>query len=201
MSQIILASKSKRRIDLLNEIGFDFMSIPSSIDERKINKKIRPSSFCMNASKLKALDISNKNPNSLVVGSDTIIYFQKKIIGKPNNIEQAKKNLLNFSDKTHIVYSGISIIKKNEKLNIQFYDKTYVTFNKIQKEDVEYYIKNHNCLDKAGAYGIQSWSKIFIKRINGCYNNVIGFPISEFYKLCNSNVILKKHIRWKKKTK
>ena len=160
MSKIVLASKSKRSIDLLNEIGFDFISIPSSIDERKINKKVRPSSFCINLSKLKALYISNKNPNSLVIGSDTIIYFQKKIIGKPDNTEQAKKILLNFSNKTHIVYTGISIIKKNEKFNIQLYDKTYVTFNKIQKEDVEYYIKNHNCLDKAGAYGIQSWSKI-----------------------------------------
>ena len=195
MKNIILASKSERRKKLLNEMGVNFITIPSSIDEQNFNEKIRPSSFCMNLAKLKASDVANKNPNSLVIGSDTIIYFNNKIIGKPKNIKQAKQYISNFSNKTHAVYSGVFIIIKNINFKVQFYDKTLVTFHKLLKEDIEYYIKNYNCLDKAGGYGIQSWSKVFIKKINGCYNNVVGFPVSKFHILCRSNKILNETIR------
>ena len=89
------------------------------------------------------------------------------------------------------MYTGVSLSIKSHNINIIFYDKTRVEFYNLNNSDINYYIDNHNPFDKAGSYGIQDWSGIFIKKIDGCFNNVVGFPLSKFYKLANNNNILK----------
>jgi septum formation protein len=139
---------------------------------------------------LKCKNIANKYNNSVVIGADTIVFFKKKIYNKPKNKKDAIKQLNSLSNNTHIVYTGVSIISKIKKIDILFYDKTYVTFNKLQKTDIKHYINLYNPMDKSGSYGIQDWSAVFVKKINGCYNNVIGFPLSKFYKLSIENKLI-----------
>ena len=189
---IILASKSPRRIEIFKSMNIDFKSINADINENKYSYINNPSQHCMKLAKLKASKIFSKNLNSIIIGADTIVYINHQILGKPKNKKNAFNILKELSDKTHYVYTGVAIKCKNYNLN--FYDKTSVTFYPLTDEIINYYINNFNPLDKAGAYGIQDWSKVFIKKINGCYYNVVGFPIAKFYQHINDSEILKKYL-------
>ena len=183
--KIILASKSPRRIELFKNINLDFNSINPKINEKKFSLIKSPSRYCMKLAEIKASTIHLKYADSLVIGADTIVYLNKSILEKPKNKKEAFNTLKKLSDKTHSVYTGVSIYTKNTKLI--FFDKTNVTFYPLSNNTINHYINNYNPFDKAGSYGIQDWSKIFIKKINGCYYNVVGFPIAKFYKIVCQN--------------
>ena len=183
--KIILASKSPRRIELFKNINLNFNSINPKINEKKISFIKNPSKYCIKLAEIKATAIHLKYNNNLVVGADTIVYLNKLILEKPKNKKEAFNTLKKLSDRTHSVYTGVSIQTKNTKLN--FFDKTSVTFYPLSNDTINYYINNYNPFDKAGAYGIQDWSKVFIKKINGCYYNVMGFPIAKFYRIVCKN--------------
>ena len=183
---IILASKSPRRKNLLEETNLKFNVIASSFNEDKIpilNKT--PHKYCMKLAECKCKSISRDYSDSLIIGADTIVYHDKKILNKPKNKDEAKEHLNILSDSTHIVYTGVFAHIKSSNTTLSFYDKTYVTFYKLNNKDINYYIDYFKPYDKAGSYGIQDWSSIFIKKINGCYYNVVGFPLSKFYILFN----------------
>ena len=139
--------------------------------------------------KQKANSISKKYKNNFIIGADTIVYFKKQILEKPNNFIEAKKYLSMLSNNIHTVYTGVYIRHYNKNINIKFYDKTNITFYNLIDKDINYYINNHEPFDKAGAYGIQDWSCLFAKKINGCFYNVVGFPISKFYQILIKNKI------------
>ena len=203
--EIILASKSPRRKELLQKLNLKFKIITSNIIESDINIQTnRPSKYCMYLANAKCRDIATKYKKSLVIGADTIVYYNQKIIEKPINREDAINQLYSLSDKTHLVYTGVSIIINEMNYSYTFFDKTYVTFYKLKKNDIIYYVSNFFPYDKAGSYGIQDWSFTFVKKINGCFNNVVGFPLSKFYKLaCENytlnNVLKENGMKWKKK--
>lgn len=190
---IILASKSPRRIELLKSIGMKFTSCNSNINENKISKHMPPAKYCKNLSYLKASTVLKNNNDKLIIGADTIVCCNNEILGKPKNKKDALNLLRKLNNKTHYVYTGISMISKD--YNHSFHDKTSVTFNMISVKEFKYYIDNFNPFDKAGSYGIQDWSKVFIKKINGCYYNVMGFPISKFYNYVNKYDLLKKDFK------
>ena len=123
----------------------------------------------MYLAKKKCEVVANKFKNSLVIGADTIVYHNNKILGKPRNKSEAVLHLNALSGDTHKVYTGVSIIHKNKNINTLFYEKTFVTFNTLDKNDIEFYVTHHNPYDKAGSYGIQDWSIIFAQKINGCF--------------------------------
>jgi len=179
---IILASKSPRRKEILNDIFKDLKVIKPTYRE-KIKKNQSPEELCINMAKQKALSISKDYPDSYIIGADTIIYINNKILGKPKNKSEAKKYLELLSNKSHEVFTGVSLINKNKKINTEFFDKTIVYFNKIESKEISFYISRYRPYDKAGSYGIQDWSKVFIKKIDGCFYNVVGFPLPKFYKL------------------
>ena len=131
-----------------------------------------PIQYCINALNYQSLF---KFPST----NTTIVVEKNQIFPKPRNEEEALKFLQYLSNKTHQVYTGISFIFNGESLN--FYEKTDVTFRNISLTDIKFYIKNHNPYDKSGGYGIQDYSSIFISKINGCFFNVVGFPLSKFY--------------------
>ena len=180
-SSLILASRSPRRESILKQIGIDFEIIPSNICENaKLN--LGPRKFVQYWSEKKAKVISKKNKDKIVIGADTIVYFNEKILGKPKNKEESYKMLNNLSGKTHKVLTGVSIAYEEKNILRTFSQLTKVTVRDIPKNDILYYIDNYYTLDKAGSYGIQDWFSIWIKKIDGCYYNVMGLPLSKFYK-------------------
>jgi len=179
---IILASKSLQRKIILEKLNLKFSIIEPNINERITNKDHEnPKEYCSNLAFTKANKISLLHPNSYVIGADTIIYFKNRIIGKPKSKKDATEYLKSFNRNIHHVYTAVCIINKSEAINKSLIDKTIVTFNNINNQDIDFYINNHNSLNKAGGYGIQDWSSVFIKKIDGCYYNVVGFPLPKFY--------------------
>lgn len=180
LGRIILASKSPRRIDILKKINLDFKVIPSNIIEDF--DKTNPSTLVQTCAFEKAKKISGENLNNFVIGADTVVLLDKKIMGKPRNINESREMLGMLSGKTHKVFTGVSIQNINKNINELFYSMTEVELYSISDTVIDYYIKNYKPSDKAGSYGIQDWFSSQIKKINGCYYNVMGLPISKVFK-------------------
>lgn len=187
----ILASASPRRRELLTQAGISFDVIPSSIKEQ-ITETI-PHDIVMELASQKAGDVygrlcSDGNHHTeedlTVIGADTIVVYRNEILGKPGGKEEAYDMLSLLADRTHQVYTGVSLIirKKGKELRRTFYEKTDVTLYPVAKEDLRAYVESGDPLDKAGAYGIQGAFAIHIKGINGDYNNVVGLPIGRLYQ-------------------
>ena len=181
----ILASASPRRRELLARTGITFEVIPSDVDE-KITKKY-PADIVMELAHQKASDVCEKHscPDCTIIGSDTIVVYHGEILGKPSDKQEAYDMLSMLADRTHQVYTGVSIIRvdeNNQKNTHTFYEQTDVTFYPITQEDLLTYIESGDPLDKAGAYGIQGDFAIHIKEIHGEYNNVVGLPLGRLYQ-------------------
>ena len=178
--KVILASASPRRKEIFDLIGIKAVVMPADIEETSIYTT--PIKVIREISKDKCKHIYQKvNYDDIVIGADTIVYQNKKILGKPTSEEEAKTYLKMLSDTFHFVYTGITIAYKH---NFYFgYEKSKVEFIKLTDKDIDEYIATREPFDKAGAYGIQGYGSQFIKKINGCYFNVMGFPIALFYKM------------------
>ena len=179
-NKVILASKSPRRAEILRMIGIDFKVIPSNIKE-KIDDRITKNKIAEFLSQKKAETISVKYPNDIIIGADTIVISKGEIFGKPKDEEESKQMLKMLSGNSHEVITGVTLINESKGVIKTFSEVTEVFVRKIPKNQIEYYIKNFNTLDKAGSYGIQEWFSIWIEKINGCYYNVMGLPASKFY--------------------
>ena len=179
-TKFILASQSPRRSKLLTQIGIIFEPLPSNfIEDLSIN--LPPSSLTMNFAENKAKAVSKKYKSSWVIGADTIVTRKGKIFGKPNSFDEGNEMLRTLSGKTHDVFTGVSIQNIKKKINITFNERTKVTLKKLTDEDIFFYLKNHKPYDKSGSYGIQGYFSVFIKKINGCYFNVVGLPLHKLY--------------------
>jgi septum formation protein len=180
----ILASGSPRRRELLARTGIEFEVIPSKMDEI-ITKEV-PSDIVMELAYQKALNVYQKINLSdcTVIGSDTIVVYKDEILGKPADKTEAYDMLSMLADRTHQVYTGVSLLVNiGGKLTVKtFFEKTDVTLYPISKEDLHAYVESGDPLDKAGAYGIQGDFAIHIKGINGDYNNVVGLPVGRLYQ-------------------
>lgn len=180
LGKIILASKSPRRKEILEKINLDFKVVPSNIIEDF--DRTNPSVFVQICANEKAKKVSLANHKNYVIGADTVVVLNKKILGKPQDINESQKMLESLSGKVHKVFTGVSVQNIDKKIKKSFYCMTEVELDKISKEIIEYYIKNYNPCDKAGSYGIQDWFSSQIKKINGCYYNVMGLPLSKVFK-------------------
>ena len=181
----ILASQSPRRRELLGRTGLEFEVIPSSVEE-KITKTV-PTDIVMELSEQKASDVYEKlddKKNCTVIGSDTIVVYRDEILGKPTDKNEAYDMLSMLADRTHQVYTGVALIKNEKGIVTKktFYEKTDVIFYPVSKEDLRRYVESGDCMDKAGAYGIQGDFSIHVKEIHGDYNNVVGLPIGRLYQ-------------------
>ena len=177
---IILASNSPRRKSLLELIDLQFKVIASSVHE-DFNIDLNPIEFAKHYANLKALDIAQKYPDSLVIGADTIVVLDEEIIGKPKDENDSKLMLRKLSGRTHTVITGVSLVWKENNIVDTFNEETKVTFQHLTDKQIQFYIDNYNPLDKAGSYGIQDWFAVCVKKIDGCFYNVMGMPLSNFY--------------------
>ncbi len=183
---IVLATNSQRRIKMFRELKWNFIAVDHQFDESNVNTNTDPSKYCIKIAEGKSKSISKDYFKKNIVGSDTIVFFENKIIGKPSNKIEAKKTLEKLSGNIHNVYTGVSVINIEKKLNINFYCRTEVEFWKLQPKMIDDYLNQKTFSDKAGGYSIQGSSKLFIKSINGCHENALGFPLSLFYKKINT---------------
>lgn len=179
MNKLILASNSPRRKELLSILGYPFEVIPSNISE-DIDKEKSITNQIEELSYNKAFSVFNNNKDAIVIGADTIVYFDNKIYGKPKNIIEAKHMLQELRNNTHKVVTGVTII--SNKQSECFSSITDVTFGDISDDEIDQYIKKENVLDKAGAYAIQGYAKKYIKEIHGDFYTVVGLPIYELGK-------------------
>ena len=180
---IILASKSKRRKDLLKRLVKDFTVIDSKFDESTIIIK-NPKKYCKKLAMLKAQKVASMDslsPNSIIIGADTIVSINNEILEKPSNYNEAFKMLKKLSGEVHFVYTGVSIISSLYDIHVNFIEETKVKFINLRDKDIENYILKSQPYDKSGSYGIQDPDFIFADYIAGNYENVIGLPISRIY--------------------
>lgn len=199
MRKIILATTSPRRHELAKTMGLDFEAVPSAYEE-DMSKKMKPKEMVMSFAHGKASDVAKKFNDEIVIGVDTICVFKGKNLGKPKTDEEAFKMLKSFSGKKQYVYSGVCLIDCKTKKVIKDFEITDVYFKKLEDDEIWSYIKTGEHKDKAGAYGIQDLSSIFIQKIDGCYFNVMGFPIYNIYKnLRKLGVNIFDYERWQSK--
>ena len=170
--KIILASNSERRKDLLNKAGVKFTIVPSTTPEREILKGESVEDYAKNLALTKAQSVFEKTKN-IVIGADTIVVLNDKILKKPKSRLDAKQMLLSLSNSTHKVITGYAVICKDKV--ISNYDETLVTFNDLTTEVINSYIDSGLWKGKAGGYGIQDGYPL-VKEIVGDYDNVVGLP-------------------------
>jgi len=180
--QVILASKSPRRSQLLHELGLNFSIGHKETPEEVYPKNLRPEEVAEYLSKLKAESYNEElsNAKTIVITADTIVCVDNEILGKPANKQEAFDMLMKLSSKSHNVITGVSIFNKNK--HITFSTSTKVYFKTLKEQEINYYIDNFKPFDKAGAYGIQEWiGMTSIEKIDGSYFNVVGLPVQKLY--------------------
>jgi septum formation protein len=174
--KILLASTSPRRIKLLENLDLPFQVIHPKIIEPLITSE--PQSSVIENSLLKAQSVLGDYNDVYIVAADTIVVKDKVILGKPYDKEEARKMLRSLSGSSHIVYTGITVIESATGRTVSDVAKSIVYMKKLYDEEISAYIKSGKPLDKAGAYGIQDYGSMIIERIEGCYFNVMGLPMS-----------------------
>jgi len=175
--ELILASQSQRRRELFQLIGLEYTCIPSDADENV--PFTEPGEFVEQLALRKAEAVKKNHPGSCVVGSDTVVWLDDEIIGKPHDREDAYRILRKLSGRTHTVYTGIAVLTDG---SVQLcHETTRVTFEDLSDELIWDYIDTGDPMDKAGSYGVQGLGAVLVKKVEGCYFTVIGMSIP---KLC-----------------
>lgn len=175
---IILASKSPRRKEILENTKVRFSIKESQINE-VIKSKESPKETVKRLAYEKALDVAKKHTDSLVIGADTIVVIDNKILGKPKDEKDAFNMIKLLSGKTHYVITGFALVNLSLNKEIVDCEVSEVTFKELSDECIKDYIKTKESLDKAGAYGIQGYGGLLVKNIQGDYFNIVGLPISK----------------------
>ena len=183
MKKLILASGSKRRYDILKNVGYNFDVIVSDVDEDSV-KEHTPHELVQKLSRLKALAVLHMDEvcdESVILASDTMVELDGIILGKPKDKRDAYKMLESLSGKTHNVYTGVCIIDATSRHEIVFYEKCIVHMSKISPEQIHEYIETGQPMDKAGSYGIQGPGALFVSSIEGDFFSVSGLPVNRVY--------------------
>lgn len=181
-----MASQSPRRREILEQVGLDFSVIPSDVEEKPGGTL--PDEVVIELSLQKAMDVYQKNnDNVVVIGADTVVSVDNKIMGKPADRDEAFLMLKTLQGRTHQVYTGVSLVWDHEDNGdnfgqFSFCECTYVTFFPMTDREIREYISTGECDDKAGSYAIQGICAKYISKIDGDYNNVVGLPVARLYQ-------------------
>jgi len=172
---VILASASPRRRELLRLVFNSFRVVVSSFDESSTPDQLDPGEAVMHSAEGKAGNVAGQFPEALVVAADTIVVVDGEVLGKPKDSADAARMLRKLSGRTHQVYTGVAVAR-NGSLHSDF-ERTEVTFRDVDTEMISRYLASGEPMDKAGAYAIQGIGAVLVKAIDGCYFNVVGLPI------------------------
>ncbi len=176
MKKIILASTSPRRKELLSKLGVPFEIVPSDFEE-DMTQKMSPSELVQTLALGKAENVAQKYTDALVLGADTIIAFNNKVLGKPKGVEDAIRTLSELSGKQHSVFTGFVLIDTTTGKRISKALETKVFFRELTQKEIENYVQSGEPLGAAGSYMMQSGGSSFVEGIEGDYFSLVGLPI------------------------
>lgn len=182
MREMILASSSPRRREILSNLGIAFTVLSEEIKEEQREGET-PSSHVIRLAVQKALAVAKNLQHGVVIGADTIVLLDGKILGKPKNAAEAKEMLFSLSGREHIVITGIGIVDIDHNRTLSGQQQTIVYFRRLTDQEIDCYVATGEPLDKAGGYGIQGKGGFLIRRIEGDYFTVVGLPVSLLYEL------------------
>lgn len=189
MNEIILASASPRRRELLRNMGLDFSIIVSDADEDSVDAGVPPEIYVQELALLKATATAKRvldRKDALIISADTIVVYDNKVLGKPKDEAQAKAMLKMLSGKIHQVYTGFCVLRMKDAMTVCKSVCTHVRFKNLTDEKISGYVATKECMDKAGAYGIQGYGAMLVDAIQGDYFNVVGLPVSELADILES---------------
>jgi septum formation protein len=176
--KLILASSSLRRAEILTNAGLQFSVLSSAVDESPLPSE-KPEALVLRLANAKAeLAAARAVGPAIIVAADTIVLLDDRVLGKPRSAEDARHMLRQLSGRTHSVLTGVALIRLPDNRHRQFTESTLVHFRPISEEELTAYLDTEEPYDKAGAYAIQGLAGRFIPRIEGCYFNVVGLPLS-----------------------
>ena len=179
---LVLASQSPRRKELLSILGISFEVIPASIDETPLPEETAED-FVARAAREKGTEVASRVSHSVVLSADTVVTIDGEILGKPTNEDHAVRMLKKLSGREHSVYTAVTVINQETEEILEGLERTRVWFAELTEEDIQDYLRRENVLDKAGEYAIQGYAGIFIPRIEGNYFNVMGLPLPLVHEL------------------
>jgi septum formation protein len=183
-SNIILASASPRRREILARLGINFTAVASNVDERP-HVDESPGDYIIRIARSKVVDVARQYESGLVIGADTVVVLDSKILGKPVDDDDAKQMLFSLAGRWHAVMTGVALYDTATKGEVVDFEKTLVRFAPLTDAEINWYLATGEHKDKAGAYGIQGCAGLFIEEIAGNYHNVVGLPIPLVYRLAN----------------
>lgn len=179
--EIILASGSPRRRQLLNQIGINHTVIVPNINENILQNEAA-NAYVMRLARQKAFSVAENCTNQIVIGADTTVVIDNQILGKPENKADACEMLRQLSNNTHSVFTGFSVVDAVTQNEITGYSETLVKFRELDNSEIELYVQSGSPLDKAGSYGIQDdYGAVFVENIIGDYYTVVGLPLCKVY--------------------
>ena len=178
LPQLILASASPRRAELLRQLQAEFQIVPSDAAEI-IDEQLSPLELCQLNAHRKARAVAKKIPNAMVLGADTLVFLDGEVMGKPRDLADARRMLARLQGRTHQVVTGVSLIHLRGSRERLFAVGTDVTFRPLDESQINGYLSRMNPLDKAGAYAIQEHGDMIVSEIFGSYSNVVGLPVEQ----------------------
>jgi septum formation protein len=184
--KLILASASPRRAEVLRDAGFEFEIQPAHVDESRLPNEAAET-YVRRLATAKADAIAQANLSdgtpAIVIAADTVVLVGQEILPKPNDAEDARRMLRLLSASTHEVLTGLFVIRAYDGISFTRVERTRVEFTRLSETDIDSYIQTKEPFDKAGAYGIQGVGGRFVRRIDGCYFNVMGLPLSRLWEI------------------
>ena len=183
LPKLVLASGSPRRSEILESVGWEFTKQVADIDESEIEGE-KPEDYVVRLAREKAESVASKYPSEIVLGADTTVLINGKILGKPADLEDARRMLKMLAGNWHEVLTGIAIVQNGETRSA--IQRTRVKFAPMSDAEILFLAERGDPLDKAGAYAVQAQAALFIEGIEGDYWNVVGLPISLVYRLLDN---------------
>lgn len=182
---MILVSASPRRKEILENFGFSFKTVVKNVDETSNKDTVKEK--IMEIARKKAIAVAKDFPNENVIGADTMVVINNKILGKPHNKQEAFEMLKSLSGKNHEVITAFSFINLEKNITYCDYEITKVYFKNLTDEEINWYIGTNEPMDKAGAYGIQGKGAFFVEKIEGDFFSVMGFPLGKFVRFLSES--------------
>jgi septum formation protein len=175
-AQFVLASRSPRRQELLREAGYEFIVDPADVDEEDYPPEVMPADLAVRLARIKAYSVAARRPSELILAADTVVAFGDKILGKPKDILEARYMLRLLSGTTHVVITGVSLVRRSDALAEEKRVLSAVQMRELSDDQIETYVMGDGWRDKAGGYGIQD-NDPFVKLMAGDYTNIVGLPM------------------------
>lgn len=182
LTPIVLASASPRRRALLRQLGLPFRTVPSRVSE-ELSAELPPGARVERLAELKARHVAARIPQGLVIGADTVVVVDGRVLGKPADPAEAEAMLMLLQGRWHEVFTGVAVVAGGGNRALVTHERTQVAFKPLDRVQIRRYVATGEPLDKAGAYAIQGRAAAFVAGIRGCYSNVVGLPLARLADL------------------